>query len=371
MADLSKIKLNGTEYDLKDSFARNELDNKQIKNFVLKYKFTNISGLLLFLAVSEPGSSYDLPDENCENINEFFNVLNINTFNLDQNLQTRIEVYDNNENLISYLIFNLTILSTTPQSVLIGSNNYQNKTYILSLFPDNSGKLNGQIDVTSLENITIYNASVNNNNIISISGHTTGDIWHEVSDDIDNMYVRRNAYGKYFLKLNIESEDINLSLIGQGQDNNDNGYYAIFSGTRNNKIYTARIYQNNNFGELVINETPSSAQITYWNSKSDFSGSYNDLTDQPTIPEVPAWALEENKPTYTAAEVGALPDTTVIPAAQVNSDWNATSGTAQILNKPSIPEAELDSNVEDMLDSFNLDYTSNTTNSNYANGVNF
>lgn len=27
-----------------------------------------------------------------------------------------------------------------------------------------------------------------------------------------------------------------------------------------------------------------------------------------------------------------------IPAAQVNSDWNATSGVAQILNKPTIPE---------------------------------
>lgn len=38
------------------------------------------------------------------------------------------------------------------------------------------------------------------------------------------------------------------------------------------------------------------------------SGSYNDLSDTPTI-----------------------------PAAQVNSDWSAVSGVAQILNKPSIP----------------------------------
>ena len=37
------------------------------------------------------------------------------------------------------------------------------------------------------------------------------------------------------------------------------------------------------------------------------SGSYNDLTNKPTI-----------------------------PAAQVNSDWNASSGVAQILNKPSM-----------------------------------
>lgn len=39
----------------------------------------------------------------------------------------------------------------------------------------------------------------------------------------------------------------------------------------------------------------------------------------------------------TASDVGALPDDTVIPDAQVNSDWNANSGVAQILNKPTIP----------------------------------
>ena len=41
-----------------------------------------------------------------------------------------------------------------------------------------------------------------------------------------------------------------------------------------------------------------------------FTGSYNDLTDTPTI-----------------------------PAAQVNADWDATSGVAEILNKPTIPAA--------------------------------
>jgi len=52
----------------------------------------------------------------------------------------------------------------------------------------------------------------------------------------------------------------------------------------------------------------TASDIAAWNAKSDFSGSYNDLTDKPTI-----------------------------PAAQVNSDWDAVSGVAQILNKPSIP----------------------------------
>jgi len=52
----------------------------------------------------------------------------------------------------------------------------------------------------------------------------------------------------------------------------------------------------------------TAADKAAWNAKSDFSGSYNDLTDKPTI-----------------------------PAAQVNADWNAVSGVAQILNKPIIP----------------------------------
>ena len=74
-----------------------------------------------------------------------------------------------------------------------------------------------------------------------------------------------------------------------------------------------------------------------------FSGSYTELADKPTIPAntsdlnndlgfitaetdptVPAWAKAANKPTYTASEVGALPDTTAIPTN--TSDLNNDSG---------------------------------------------
>ena len=47
-----------------------------------------------------------------------------------------------------------------------------------------------------------------------------------------------------------------------------------------------------------------------WNAKSDFSGEYRDLRGKPELAE---WALQSEKPTYTASEVGALPDTTEIP----------------------------------------------------------
>ena len=107
-----------------------------------------------------------------------------------------------------------------------------------------------------------------------------------------------------------------------------------------------------------------------------FSGDYNDLTNKPTIPTVPtnvsdftndanyistetdptvpAWAKEAEKPTYDYSEIQNTPDlapvaTTgsyndlsnkpTIPAAQVNADWDASSGVAQIMNKPSFKDS--------------------------------
>ena len=70
--------------------------------------------------------------------------------------------------------------------------------------------------------------------------------------------------------------------------------------------------------------------------------SYNDLDDKPQINSV---ELEGDK---SASDLGFadvamsgsyndLTDTPEIPAAQVNADWNADSGVAEILNKPTIP----------------------------------
>lgn len=155
----------------------------------------------------------------------------------------------------------------------------------------------------------------------------------------------------------------------------------------------------------------TNSDITNWNNKTNNTGtvtqvnvgstSYNPSSGVVSLPAYPttlpasdvsAWAKASTKPTYTASEVGALPSTTVIPAApgtltttsttalstatnealsgsislhkvaktgtyndligrptipaaQVQSDWNATSGMGVILNKPTIPAAVTDSTV--------------------------
>jgi len=57
-------------------------------------------------------------------------------------------------------------------------------------------------------------------------------------------------------------------------------------------------------------ETVTKEEKQAWNAKSDFSGEYRDLQGKPELAE---WVLQSKKPTYTASEVGALPDTTKIP----------------------------------------------------------
>ena len=97
-------------------------------------------------------------------------------------------------------------------------------------------------------------------------------------------------------------------------------------------------------------------------STNDFTDEYKDKVDSAlqsyteTDPTVPAWAKAEKKPTYTASEVGALPNTTTIPTtlAALTEDtthrvvtdaektaWNAKSNFSgnynDLTNKPTIP----------------------------------
>lgn len=64
------------------------------------------------------------------------------------------------------------------------------------------------------------------------------------------------------------------------------------------------------------------------------TGSYTDLTNKPDLS-----VYAETADLATVATTGSYNDLTdkpTIPAAQVNSDWNASSGVAQILNKPDL-----------------------------------
>ena len=96
---------------------------------------------------------------------------------------------------------------------------------------------------------------------------------------------------------------------------------------------------------------------------ADLGISYNDLIDLPVIPAAQVNAdwdavsgVEEilNKPTLstvaTSGSYNDLIDQPTIPAAQVNSDWDALSGVAQILNKPSLSTVATSGSYNDLTD---------------------
>lgn len=101
----------------------------------------------------------------------------------------------------------------------------------------------------------------------------------------------------------------------------------------------------------------TAAERNAWNAKSNFSGSYDDLTNKPTIPtvptkvsafdndngyltgetdpSVPSWAKNPTKPTYTASEVGAI----------ASSQKGATGGVASLGSDGKVPTGQLPSTM--------------------------
>lgn len=78
------------------------------------------------------------------------------------------------------------------------------------------------------------------------------------------------------------------------------------------------------------------------------TGDYDDLLDKP---DLSVYAETSNLATVaTTGDYDDLINKPSIPAAQVNSDWNAASGVAQILNKPSLAAVATSGSYTDLQD---------------------
>ena len=105
-----------------------------------------------------------------------------------------------------------------------------------------------------------------------------------------------------------------VQYIGNTTETYINGYFYINTGLEweekqvqeggGGTVPTALSDLTDDTNHRLVTDTEKAT----WNNKSNFSGSYDDLTDKPTI-----------------------------PAAQVKADWESSSGMSEILNKPTIP----------------------------------
>lgn len=113
-----------------------------------------------------------------------------------------------------------------------------------------------------------------------------------------------------------------------------------------------KISKTGDYGDLLNKPTIPAAQVNSdWNAVSGVA----QILNKPTIPAAPGTldttqttaqttsaneALSGNVKLHKVSKTGDYGDLLnkpTIPAAQVNSDWSAVSGVAEILNKPAIP----------------------------------
>lgn len=89
--------------------------------------------------------------------------------------------------------------------------------------------------------------------------------------------------------------------------------------------------------QILNKPTIPDAQIQAdWNQATDTAKDY--IKNKPTIPTNSDFTLAG----LSEKSYASLTDKPTIPAAQVQSDWNAASGMGQILNKPTIPSKTSD-----------------------------
>lgn len=171
---------------------------------------------------------------------------------------------------------------------------------------DNAEAVNGHtvgVDVPSnaVFTDTTYTAGTGidiTNNVISSTQSSAE--WGNITGTLSDQTDLASALGN---KADTNSLPTKLSEL-----TNDTGYITGYTET--DPIFNASVAK-----------TITSSDITNWNNKSTFSGSYNDLTDKPTIP---------TKVSELTNDSGYTTNTGTITKVQANGTDVASSGTANI-----------------------------------------
>lgn len=152
-----------------------------------------------------------------------------------------------------------------------------------------------------------------------------------------NYYTAKGLPGKYTVKdVKVDGDNITFSWELKQHifdANEDTSIYFAVEAKNKDKVEVFRTSPATGKAKETI-DTDTEIEETYADVILDLISRVDTLEKEPiseekieksvksyleknpieeTDPTVPAWAKEEEKPTYTASEVGALPDTTEIP----------------------------------------------------------
>ena len=174
--------------------------------------------------------------------------------------------------------------------------------------------------ISSAECQTMIDQSISGKtNQSDFTGHTADTTIHVTAQDKTNWNNKSNFSGDYndlTNKPTIPTVPTNVSDF-----TNDAGYITSndISGKTNQSDFTGHTTNTS------IHVT--TAQTAAWDAKSDFSGSYNDLTDKPTIPTVPTsnTAFTNDAGYITANDITGKTDVTAFTAHTGDSTIHVTN----------------------------------------------
>lgn len=151
-----------------------------------------------------------------------------------------------------------------------------------------------------------------------------------LADALDDKYDASNPDGYI---TGITSSDVTTALgYTPYNSTNPNGYQA-------NKIETIKV---NGTAQTI---TSKAVDISVPTNNNQLTNGAGYITSSALAP----YALSADLATVaTSGSYNDLSDKPTIPAAQVNSDWNASSGVAQILNKPNLATVATSGSYNDL-----------------------
>ncbi|KKB55545.1 hypothetical protein DXB27_01255 [Parabacteroides gordonii] len=166
----------------------------------------------------------------------------------------------------------------------------------------------------------VYDLELKRANIVVGSGGGSNTIWGAITGDITQQKDLQNElssikesipvpYNDTQVKTDIESLKLDKADKSDIPDTSNLASKTDLSSSLLGKADKSDTYTKLEVDNKITDS--GSVDLTAYYTKEEIEGKAYLTTE--TDPTVPDWAKQPNKPTYTANEVGALPDTTKIP----------------------------------------------------------
>lgn len=230
----------------------------------------------------------------------------------------------------------ITSLLNSKQDRLISGTNIKTINNESLLGSGNITVQGGGGTATNIDNITITNNSNNEIQTVAVIDNNTGyadKMWIGTSQQYEAIQTKDSNTLYYITDDDTSITDIKVNNVS-----------VLNNGVANITVPTSLSQLSEDTTHRIVTDTEKQT----WNNKSNFSGSYNDLSNKPTIPAevtettVANWGFTKNTGTYSKPSGG-------IPETDLASDVQTSLGKADTaIQQSDLADYQLKSTIQDV-----------------------